>query len=316
MAIQLPLFPEANEQAEPTPEAPAPKTNLTARSSLRAAADEFDRAMLIKGFTDNTIAAFRADLRILIHYLGAGRPIGDIAAKDLNDFLAYLLRERGRPCNPKSYARRLTTLKVFFAWLADVGARASDPAAELVHHSVTTPLPRTLSESEIELLLNAAQSQAAGAEGDPRPLLLAQLLLATGMKKSEVMGIHLAHLDLSDPQQPAVHIRYAQARQYHKERTLSLPPAIVPTLRAYRARYKPVEYLFECTPRNLEYVLTHLARQAGLAGVSFEELRWTAALRDHRAGMPPDALRKKLGLSQLRWRETQEKLERLAEPAR
>jgi len=318
MVEQLPLFPDLNQPAEPPPAAaPAAfKTHLTARSGLREALEEFDRAMTLKGFTDNTIAAFRADLRILAGYLGHERAIGDTSTQDLNDFLVYLLRERGKPCNAKSYARRLTTVKVFFAWLAEVGARGSDPAQALVHHAFTTPLPRVLSETEIEELLTAGQQIAAGDDPDPRPLLLARLLLATGMKKGEVMGIHLAHLDASDPQNPVAHIRYAQARQFHKERTLRLPAEIIPALRAYRAKYQPAEYLFECTARNLEYVLRDLAKAAGLRGVSFEELRWTAALRDYRAGMPADALRKKLGLSKLRWRETQEKLERLAEPAR
>jgi len=317
MAEQLRLFPEPGEEAGAASAPPADaQTRLTSRSSLSEAIEEFDRAMLLKGFTANTIAAFRADLRILAGYIGASWPIGDIGTRELSDFMTFLVRERRRPCNPKSYARRLTTLKVFFAWLVEVGARASDPAAPLAHQAAPTPLPRVLSEGEIEQLLGAAQSLAAGEDGDPRPLLLVQLLLATGMKKSEVMGIHLAHLDLSDPHAPLAHIRYAQARGRHKERTLRLPAALVPTLRAYRARYKPAEHLFECTARNLEYVLRDLARRAGLAGVSFEELRWTAALRDYRAGMDAEALRKKLGLSKLRWTETQAKLERLAEPAR
>jgi len=319
---QLSLFPSPEEPPAPpastdtSATTPAPTTRLTPRSTLGEALEEFEPAMRLKGFTDNTIQAFRADLRILAGFLHAGRPIGEISTKDLGDFLAYLLHARGRPCNAKSYARRLTALKVFFAWLAQVGARPGDPAAALTHQPVTTPLPRILSEAEIEQLLAAAGRLAAAAEPDPRPLLLLQLLLHTGMKKGECMGIHLAHIDAIDPQQPVVHIRYNQARQRHKERTLRLPPAIVPTLRAYRERYRPAEFLFECTPRNLEYVLRDRARLAGVAGaLSFESLRWTAALRDYREGMAEEALRRKLGLSKLRWRETLEKLERLAEPA-
>jgi hypothetical protein len=77
-----------------------------------------------------------------------------------------------------------------------------------------------------------------------------------------------------------------------------------------------VEYLFECTARNLEYVLRDLAKLAGIpGGVSFEMLRWTSAVRDYRAGMDGDALRRKMGLSKLRWRETTDKLKQLTEPA-
>jgi len=322
MERQLRLFPEGAEgdereparQEQPAVAQPAP-SRLTPSSSLAEALDEFDTAMMLKGFTDNTVAAFRADLRILAGFLSPSRPIGDISTRDLNNFLTYLLRGRGRPCNPKSYARRITTLKVFFGWLAESGARPGDPAAPLIHQPVSTPLPRVLSDTEIEQLRAAARQMMAGDKPDPRPALLLELLLSTGMKKSECMGIHLAHLDLTNPQTPLVHIRYQEARQHHKERTLRLPAGIVPLIRAYRQVYQPVEHLFDCTARNLEYVLRDLALAAGLScGVSFEALRWTAALRDYQAGMDEQALRRKLGLSQLRWKETVEKLERLAAP--
>jgi integrase/recombinase XerD len=140
-------------------------------------------------------------------------------------------------------------------------------------------------------------------------------LLNTGMKKSECMGIHLSHIDLSHEAEPTVQVRYREARQKHKDRSLWLGAGVVPILRAYREKYKPAEYLFECTARNLEYVLRDLAKAAGIeGGVSFESLRWTAALRDYQAGMQTDALRQKLGLSKLRWREALEKLEQLAQP--
>jgi integrase/recombinase XerD len=48
--------------------------------------------------------------------------------------------------------------------------------------------------------------------------------------------------------------------------------------------------------------------------MSFEMLRWTCALRDYQARMDPDRLRRKLGLSQMSWRETEPKIVRLAEP--
>ena len=320
MAEQLDMFATDSEKtggARDYIEAPPPaQTNLTPRSTLREALEEFDTAMLLKGFTDNTIKAFQADLRILTDFIPASRPIGEVSTKDLGDFLKYLVSDRGRPCNPKSYARRLTTLKVLFGWLVEIGAMATDPAAPLVHTPVRTPLPRVLSDEQVESLIAAAQSMAAAEDPDPRALLLVELLLQTGIKKGECMGIHLAHLDLSNPREPRLQIRYARVRQQYKERTLRLQPEIVPMVRAYRARYQPAEFLFECTARNLEYVLRDLAKLAGIeGGVSFEMLRWTAAVRDHRTGMDGDALRRKLGLSNLRWRETAEKLQRLTEPA-
>jgi len=325
-AEQLDLFdqPNASEQGEEQDSMVEEDVILSPAATLAEALDAFDQVMLLKGFTDNTIKAFQADLRILAEYLSPDHPIAGISARDLRGFLAYLLRGRSRPCNPKSYARRITTLKVFFGWLAEAGALQTDPAAKLVHRPVQTPLPRVLSEEEIARLIEAGRWLATGGtnesgkneRGDPRPILLVELLLQTGIKKSECMGIHLAHLDLSNPQEPLLHVRYEQVRQKYKERTIRLQPHIASLLRAYRERYKPAEYLFECTARNLEYVLRDLAVLADIpGGVSFESLRWTAALREYRNGKDADALRRKLGLSKLRWRETLEKLEQLATPA-
>jgi hypothetical protein len=57
------------------------------------------------------------------------------------------------------------------------------------------------------------------------------------------------------------------------------------------------------------------AKAAGLTkNVSFESLRWTAAVRDYRTGMPPERLRLKMGLSEISWRETVEKIRILAAP--
>jgi integrase/recombinase XerD len=112
-----------------------------------------------------------------------------------------------------------------------------------------------------------------------------------------------------------VHIRYENPRMQYKERRLSLPPGWARTLQQYRRVYEPEEYLFPCTARNLEYVLANVAKQANLSGgLSFEMLRWTCAVRDHQARMDPDRLRRKLGLSQMSWQETEPKLVRLSEP--
>ncbi|MGD8794395.1 MAG: hypothetical protein PVF47_17730, partial [Anaerolineae bacterium] len=83
----------------------------------------------------------------------------------------------------------------------------------------------------------------------------------------------------------------------------------------YRRIYEIQDHLFPCTARNLEYVLTGVAKRAGLSdGMSFEMLRWTCAVGDYQAGMEPNRLRRKLGLSRMSWQETLPRLEKLAEP--
>lgn len=287
---------------------------LDGSSPLSKAIEAFKGYMAREGFTENTVKSFLWDLDLLRRYLG-DRPVGRISTADLKGFMDYIQHGRGKPSKPKSYARRLTTLKVFFRWLHRAEVIPRDPAAPIPHRPVSLPLPRVLNEEEIRALQEAAQRLASGTRPDYRPLLLLNLLLSTGMKKTECLNIRLSDLDLADPTKPGVFIRYDNPRMQHKERKLAIPPDLVPLIKAYREQYRPRERLFECTGRNLEYVLHRLARQAGISGgLTFETLRWTAALRDYRAGMPADKLRKKLGLSGMRWAEFKRMLERLAEP--
>ena len=84
------------------------------------------------------------------------------------------------------------------------------------------------------------------------------------------------------------------------------------TLEQYIAEYQPTSNIFECTPRNLEYVLADAANEAKIAnGVSFEALRWTCAIRDFRDGLEDEKHRYKMGLSKVTWRETVIKMEKL-----
>jgi integrase len=313
---QLPLFPGDEPQAV-YGSREARRSDLTAASSLSVAMERFHDHMVQQDYAENTVKSFLGDLRILNRYLKGDPPVGQISTENLQGFLRWLQYERGRPCSPKSYARRLTTLKVFFAWLADWGVLIADPAASLVHKPVQTPLPRILYDDQVDQVLAVTRRMMTGKKPDPRPHLLVTLLLHAGIKKQECMNIRLSHIDTSDPAGPVVHIRYDKPRMQYKERRLRLPPGWARTLAAYRRIYEPQEFLYPCTARNLEYVLADVAKLAGLppsGGLSFEMLRWTCALRDHQARMDPDRLRRKLGLSQMSWRETEPKLVRLAEP--
>jgi integrase/recombinase XerD len=178
-----------------------------------------------------------------------------------------------------------------------------------------TPLPKIVSDLELERVLGVTQALRHAEKPDARPHLLVTLLLHTGIKKSECMNVVMNHLDFSDPAHPVLWIRYANPRRRHKERKLRLPVRWPAVLAEYRAQYQPQDALFPWTARNLEYVLARVAQQAELPdGLSFEMLRWTCAVRDYQAGMPADKLRQKLGISKITWREVRAKIARLAGP--
>lgn len=311
---QRELFPAMPEEEEVT----GRSRPLSPEASLQAALGTFERHMQDEGFSLNTVKAFTSDVRLLGRYLGIGTPIGEIGTKNLNDFLHWLTDERGVPCSPKSYARRVTTLKVFFGWLHETGVLPQDPSSAVIQQSVTSPLPEAPAAPDVARAVAVAEAWRAGGpdrKPDARPYLLLSLLLQTGIKKGEAMAVVPNHIDDSDRERPYLYVRYANPRLRYKERKVPLEPAWLDVLAEYLAQYQPADTLFTCTARNLEYILHDIAEAAELPpGVlSFENLRWAAALQDWRAEVEQDDIRQKLGLSKIAWRETKTKLRRLIE---
>ena len=289
---------------------------LTPSTSWEDAAAAFEVYLTNQEYSPHTVRSFRSDLRLAAEYLGEETPIGRVSTSDLNRFLNYLLHERDVPCSPKSYARRVTTLKVFFKWLHRNGVLPENVAEPVIQRSVPTPLPEILDDDEVARARAVTLALWQAEKPDPRPHLLLNLILATGMKKAECMGIQLKHIQRETPGGAYVQIRYKSPARKIKERKLALPDELLPVLDDYLEQYEPQDALFACTPRNLEYVLANVAEQADIQkrtkkGISFEMLRWTAAALDYREGMDPTRLRQKLGVSEVTWQDTEKKLQRL-----
>ena len=288
---------------------------LRADSPLETAMEAFDEYMIRKGFSENTVKAFRNDLKILKEFMAADTLILNIKHKHLEEFLEWMQHERGKPCSAKTLARRITTLKVFFSWLHGVGVIGTDPAEPVLQQSARPPLPIILQEQEVRGLLSAAQDYLWSRDKtDARPYLLVSLLVQTGIKKAECARLLISDLDIANPKAPELAIRYAEERHAHKNRTIVLDGSVVPVLQQYLQQYKPENYLFECTPRNLEYVLAEVGERAKIQRiqVGFETLRWTSAVRDFRTGTTEETLRHKMGLSKISWRETRDKIFQLS----
>jgi integrase/recombinase XerD len=281
-----------------------------AEMPLKAAITHFREYLRQEGKTPNTIKNFAIDIDLLARHTGHESPVGSFTTRKLEDFLDWMVNERGVPCSPKTYARRVTSLKAFFRWLDEIGAVELDPAARIVQKSVRAPLSKILTTAEIDRVLALTDARRTAEDPDARPYLLFKLLLDTGIKKSESVRIALEHLN---PEKRTVFIHRPKPRNVYKERRLPLDAAWFEALEEYKAQYRPEENLFECTARNLEYVLQDVGEEAELKfKLSFEIIRWTCAVRDFREGVEPDDIRAKLGLSQSSFSETLSKVKRLA----
>lgn len=281
----------------------------------------FEVHMKGEGFANNTVKSFLSDVRLLYKYLG-NKPIGEIDTEDLNKFLNWLQYERGVPCSPKTYSRRVTTLKVFFSWLNRNDVVMLDPASGVAQKSVSSPLPTIPTPEEVDKAVAVSAAWRTGEtitgdkrKVDARPFVLINLLLQAAVKKGEAKGLQLEHIEREDAEAPQVFIRYTNPRMVYKERRIAVEPEWIVAVDEYIAQYNLTGELFTCTPRNLEYILKDIGSEAGLEPslLSFENLRWVSALNDMRNGIDQDLIREKLGLSKITWRETKHKLEQLRE---
>lgn len=287
--------------------------HISSQTPLAPALKAWESFLYDQGRSPNTVKAFLSDVRLLTQFLPPDRNIGAVTTNDLNRFFEWMEKERDIPCSPKTLARRITSTKSFFRWLSQYGALVSDPAEKVLQRSAISPLPQVLREDEVNAALAAADRHRRDQKPDARPFALLHLLLATGIKKSECLGIHLNHIDLDASGGPQVFIRYASPSNRYKERKLELPDDWLAAYKEYLEQYQPVDQLFPWSPRRLEYLLEDIGEEAGLdKHLSFDMCRWTCALRDFQSGIEPDKVRQKLGISKIQWREIHMKLRQLS----
>jgi site-specific recombinase XerD len=277
----------------------------TAESTLAECAPAYQEYLRLTAHSRYTITCFLSDLRLLGEFLGKETPIGRIATNDLTRWMMHLRWERGPQPAPKTMARRATFLKNFFGWLASERILPENVAAGIVLTRPLPPLPELLYEEEIERL------EAAAAE-ESRSQCLVMLLLHAGLKKEEVMALQLDHFDLSDPAHPKVAVQFTDQAKQRKHRTLTLPPEFTEAFQRYLNKYRPQGKVFDCTDRNLNYILARAVRKARIQKrVTLQLLRDTFAVRQLQGGLPMDTLREKLGLSEEAWKEASEKYRKL-----
>jgi integrase/recombinase XerD len=298
---QLPLFPAL----------PASEADLNPHTLLRDAVTLFQRHLFSEGKTEHTVKSFTSDLQLLVEHSGDDVALGKFKTSDLNTFLEWMETGRGIPCSRKTYARRVTTLKVFFKWLVAIHALPHDPALAILQRSGPAPLAEILSPDEVASVIAYASRLRRGEKSDARPEMLFRLLVDTGIKKSETMRLTPADVVRDNPL--TLTVKHKDARNIYKERIIPLDPNWLPVLDAYLLQYKPQVEIINCTARNLEYILEDLGTGAGIPQkISFEMLRWTSAVRDFQAEVDPNTIREKLGLSEISWYETFAKIKKLA----
>ena len=147
-----------------------------------------DEVWLQKGLSDNTLAAYRRDLRALAEDVDK-----DLLQVSEPDLLNVLAKRFDRGYRTTSSARWLSCIKGFYRHSLARGRIARDPAAHIEHPALGRPLPGSLSESQIVALLKAPDTETPIGLRD-RAML--ELLYATGLRISELVSLGLASVNL------------------------------------------------------------------------------------------------------------------------
>lgn len=143
-----------------------------------------DAVWMERGLSQNTLAAYRADLTALARWLEE-RHVA-IAQTSRNDLLAFIAWRVEAGARPRSTARQLSSFRRFFRHLVREGQLREDPTAQIAMPKIGRSLPKSLTEDEVEALL------AAPAVSDPlghRDRTMLEVLYATGLRVSELVNL-------------------------------------------------------------------------------------------------------------------------------
>lgn len=166
--------------------------STTAPHQESAAISAFiDALWLEDGLSANTLAAYRRDLVAFEQWLVAKRKTLDEVQS--TDVLAWQADEH-QFTKASTANRRLATLRRYYRWARRGGRVQVDPCLQVVAAKQPARLPKTISEDQVEALLNAPDNAELGV----RDRAMLEVLYATGLRVSELVNLGVLDLSLSD----------------------------------------------------------------------------------------------------------------------
>ena len=193
--------------------------------------DEFsDTLWLEDGLSRNTLESYRRDLSKFAAWLEQHRNVTLLQCThaDIQGFLAYLVVEQ--KAKATSTSRAISSLKRLYQYQLRLGKVSVDPTLQIATPKLPRSLPKSLTEQDVELLLNAPDTNTPLGLRD-RTML--EVLYASGLRVSELVGLSIAQVSLSDG---VVRVMGKGS----KERLVPLGEEALDWLRRYLAEARPV----------------------------------------------------------------------------
>jgi integrase/recombinase XerD len=152
-----------------------------------------DAMWMEKGLSDNTLSSYRRDLRQFNEWLSKNRGSSLLQA-DRSQLQAYLGARLEQGQSQRSTARFMSCARGFYHYLLREGRLTLDPTLDVDSPKLGRPLPKSLSEEDVERLLQAPDLDDA-LEFRDRTML--ELLYACGLRVTELTSLQLVQVSLN-----------------------------------------------------------------------------------------------------------------------
>lgn len=193
--------------------------------------DEFLQMLYLEhGLSDNTVAAYRTDIRKFCDYLStvedAKLSLSEVAAEHIQRYVHF---RHDKGLSHRSTSRSLSALRAFYAAQIAGGLRKDNPLSQITNPKLTVDLPSTLTEGQVDALLDEPNID------DPiemRDRAMLETLYATGLRVTELISLQLSQVSLT---QGVVRV----TGKGNKERLVPLGEAAVEQLEHYMRVARP-----------------------------------------------------------------------------
>ena len=158
---------------------------------MSSAVDAFlDNLWLEHGLSQNTISSYRTDLKFLQNYFAKT----DLISLDFEQLYAFISYRSKNGYSSRSNARIISTLRKFYAWLVSTGQTGNNPTAKLTLPKLAKKLPKDMTETDVERLLQAPDmTEDVGI----RDKAMLELMYTTGLRVSELVGLNIDDIDIN-----------------------------------------------------------------------------------------------------------------------
>lgn len=143
------------------------------------------------GLSQHTLNSYRTDLQLFSHWLFLTQ--GALVRASAEGIQAFLAFRSDNGYSARSTARMISCLRRFYGYATELGLVAVNPMVKIELPKLGKPLPHTLSERDVEVLLAAPDTETAIGMRD---LAMLELMYASGLRVSELISLEFSQVNL------------------------------------------------------------------------------------------------------------------------